>query len=191
MAANYQHIGGHENRLGRHYSRFSAFGSPAALTDQSLALRKSQNAGSNGNDRNRRNFPVAAGCGEGPVTEPTAATQHGRRERLFMPLCRPSHPRLDELGDFGDLVADFAALAAAGLWQVHVGSLPRTCSGLRLQKRAVLLAGGDRGGGLFNDTHRRHHGPRPKAHPPNTDAREIRDFGNTLRHHDVDRQRRE
>ena len=111
--------------------------------------------------------------------------------RLGLPLCRPSHPRLDELGDFGDLAADFAALAAAGLWQVHVGSLPRTCSGLRLQKRAVLLAGGDRGGGLFNVTHRRHHGPRPKAHPPNTDAREIRDFGNTLRHHDVDRQRRE
>jgi hypothetical protein len=114
-----------------------------------------------------------------------------RSARRGLPLCRPSHPRLDELGDFGDLVADFAALAAAGLWQVHVGSLPRTCSGLRLQKRAVLLAGGDRGGGLFNDTHRRHHGPRPKAHPPNTDAREIRDFGNTLRHHDVDRQRRE
>jgi hypothetical protein len=60
-----------------------------------------------------------------------------------------------------------------------------------LQKRAVLLAGGDRGGGLSNDTHRRHHGPRPKAHPPNTDAREVRDFGNPLRHHNVDRQRRE
>src|SRR5262245_13676346 len=67
--------------------------------------------------------------------------------------------------------------------------LPRTCSGIRSQKRAVLLAGGDRGGGLSNDTHRRHHGPRPKAHPPNTDAREIPDFGNTLGHHDVDRQR--
>src|SRR6516165_10351320 len=51
MAANYQHIGGHENRLGRHYSRFSAFWSPADLTDQSLALRKSQNAGSNGRSR--------------------------------------------------------------------------------------------------------------------------------------------
>jgi hypothetical protein len=60
-----------------------------------------------------------------------------------------------------------------------------------LQKRAVLFAGGDRGGGLSNDTHRRHHGPRPKAHPPNPGAREIRDFGNTLGHHDVDRQRRE
>jgi hypothetical protein len=30
MAANYRHIGGRENRLGRHYSRFLAFW-PAAL----------------------------------------------------------------------------------------------------------------------------------------------------------------
>ena len=51
MAANYQHIGGGENRLGRHYSRFSAFWPPAALADQSLALRKSQNAGSNRRSR--------------------------------------------------------------------------------------------------------------------------------------------
>jgi hypothetical protein len=29
MAANYRHIGGQENRLGRHYSRFLPF-SPAA-----------------------------------------------------------------------------------------------------------------------------------------------------------------
>ena len=64
-------------------------------------------------------------------------------------------------------------------------------SGIRLQKRAILLARGDRGGRLSNDTHRRHHGPRPKTHPPNTDASEIADFGNSLRHHDVDRQRRE
>jgi hypothetical protein len=60
-----------------------------------------------------------------------------------------------------------------------------------LQKRAVLLAGRDRGGGLPNDTHRGHHGPRPKTHPPNTDAGEIPNFWDTLRHHDVDRQRRE
>jgi len=53
MAANYQHIGGGENRLGRHYSRFSAFWPPAALADQSLALRKSQNAGSNRRSRVR------------------------------------------------------------------------------------------------------------------------------------------
>jgi ABC-type tungstate transport system permease subunit len=51
MAANYRHIGGGENRLGRHYSRFSAFWPPAALADQSLALRKSQNAGSNRRSR--------------------------------------------------------------------------------------------------------------------------------------------
>src|SRR5215468_9298430 len=31
MAANYQHIGGHENRLGRHYSRFRRFGHPQPL----------------------------------------------------------------------------------------------------------------------------------------------------------------
>src|SRR5262249_19300752 len=40
MAANYRHIGGAENRLGRHYSRFSAFWPPAAFAGQSLALRK-------------------------------------------------------------------------------------------------------------------------------------------------------
>jgi CheY-like chemotaxis protein len=34
-------------------------------------------------------------------------------------------------------------------------------SGTRLQKRAVLLARGDRGGGLPDHAHRRHHGPRP------------------------------
>ena len=54
MAANYRHIGGGENRLGRHYSRFSAFWPPAAPADQSLALRKSQNAGSNRRSRARR-----------------------------------------------------------------------------------------------------------------------------------------
>ena len=60
MAANYQHIGGGENRLGRHYSRFSAFWPPAALADQSLALRKSQNAGSN--RRSRVKAGVATAC---------------------------------------------------------------------------------------------------------------------------------
>src|SRR6516165_5261197 len=47
MAANYRHIGGGENRLGRHYSRFSGIWPTAFLADQSLALRKSQNGGSN------------------------------------------------------------------------------------------------------------------------------------------------
>ena len=47
MAADYRHIGGLENRLGRHYSRFSPFSPTAPLADQSLALRKLWNAGSN------------------------------------------------------------------------------------------------------------------------------------------------
>jgi hypothetical protein len=37
-AANYRHIGGGENRLGRHYSRFSAIWPTAFAADQSLAL---------------------------------------------------------------------------------------------------------------------------------------------------------
>jgi hypothetical protein len=47
MAANYRHIGGLENRLGRHYSRFSSSGPAAPLAAQSLARRKSRNGGSN------------------------------------------------------------------------------------------------------------------------------------------------
>src|SRR5271168_3325427 len=47
MAADYRHIGGVENLLGRHYSRFSLFWPAASFADQSLALRKSWNAGSN------------------------------------------------------------------------------------------------------------------------------------------------
>src|SRR5215813_10231271 len=47
MAANYRHIGGGVNRLGRHYSRFSGFWPTPFLIDQSLALRKSRNTGSN------------------------------------------------------------------------------------------------------------------------------------------------
>jgi len=47
MAANYQHIGGLENRLGRHYSRFSASGPAATLAAQSLVRRKSRNGRSN------------------------------------------------------------------------------------------------------------------------------------------------
>src|SRR5438477_8565560 len=47
MAADYRHIGGRENRLGRHYSRFSPFWPTPALSGQSLALRKLCDAGSN------------------------------------------------------------------------------------------------------------------------------------------------
>jgi len=53
MAADYRHIGGVENRLGRHYSRFSPFSPTPALADQSLALRKLCDAGSNRRSRAR------------------------------------------------------------------------------------------------------------------------------------------
>src|SRR5438045_8736795 len=53
MAADYRHIGGRENRLGRHYSLFSAFWPPPALAGQSLALRKLCDAGSNRRSRAR------------------------------------------------------------------------------------------------------------------------------------------
>src|ERR1700745_4305391 len=51
MAANYRHIGGGENRLGRHYSRFAGVWPTSFLADQSLTLRKSQNTGSNRSSR--------------------------------------------------------------------------------------------------------------------------------------------
>src|ERR1700730_7694799 len=47
MAANYRHIGGLENRLGRHDSRFSTSWPAAPLAAQSLARRKLPNHGSN------------------------------------------------------------------------------------------------------------------------------------------------
>src|SRR5271168_1921743 len=60
MAADYRHIGGVENRLGRHYSRFSPFWPAASFADQSLALRKSWNAGSNRRSQVRKKFPGQA-----------------------------------------------------------------------------------------------------------------------------------
>src|SRR5438477_12180145 len=59
MAANYRHIGGLENRLGRHYSRFSASWPAAPLAAQSLARRKSPNHGSNRRSPVRRAAPAA------------------------------------------------------------------------------------------------------------------------------------
>src|SRR5262252_5146679 len=63
MAANYRHIGGNENRLGRHYSRFSGLWLMVLVAEQSLALRKSQDGGSN---RRRRAKPS-----DRPVEQPT------------------------------------------------------------------------------------------------------------------------
>src|SRR5258705_11901068 len=62
MAVNYRHIGGLENRLGRHYSRFSASWPAAPLVAQSLARRKSPNHGSN-----RRSQVRAAAAPGAPV----------------------------------------------------------------------------------------------------------------------------
>ena len=120
-------------------------------------------------------------------SQPSLLTTAARGGLRPAPDCRPRRALLH-------LSYSSAPSYSDGAFVTHA-PLPtfasRTCSGLRLQKRAVLLASGNRGSGLSNDTHRRHHGPRPKAYPPNTGAREIRDFGNPLRHHDVDRQRRE
>src|SRR6516162_2255361 len=100
MAANYQHIGGGANRLGRHYSRFSAFWPPAALADQSLALRKSQNAGSN--RRSRAKGPRRVNFSRGPtlaLARPIWAGGIGAKHR-------PDFPELEHLP------AGLAALSA-------------------------------------------------------------------------------
>src|SRR3954469_13301273 len=66
MAADYRHIGGRENRLGRHYSRFSPFWPTPALAGQSLALRKLCDAGSNRRSQARGtgNAPGASGLAQ-------------------------------------------------------------------------------------------------------------------------------
>jgi hypothetical protein len=51
MGVNYRHIGGAENRLGRHYSGFLRFYPTASFANQSLALRNLQDAGSNRRSR--------------------------------------------------------------------------------------------------------------------------------------------
>src|SRR5690242_8558873 len=50
MAANYRHIGGDENRLGRHYSRFSGFGPRPSLPINHLFCENRQTAGRIGQD---------------------------------------------------------------------------------------------------------------------------------------------
>jgi hypothetical protein len=66
------------------------------------------------NGGNRRILLVAAGCGEGPLTEPTAAARLWEREPLFLPL-------------FGRSQAPTAFGARgwiADLLQSHDGQLP-------------------------------------------------------------------
>jgi hypothetical protein len=62
MAANYPHIGDLENRLGRHYSRFSTSEPAAPLVAQSLARRKSRNGGSNRRSRVSEREVAGAVC---------------------------------------------------------------------------------------------------------------------------------
>src|SRR6266581_8233846 len=57
MAANYRHIGGQENRLGRHYSRFLPFSPAVPHARQSLAAQKFHRGGSN-----RRSQAKAVRC---------------------------------------------------------------------------------------------------------------------------------
>src|SRR5262249_50867022 len=104
MAANYRHIGGGENRLGRHYSRFAGIWPTSFLADQSLTLRKSQNAGSNrpsraskggtvrlGKLRSGASLIVAEGIESAPAVAELsgwpawAALSAGGVERLILP----------------------------------------------------------------------------------------------------------
>src|SRR5262249_42922365 len=78
MAANYRHIGGGVNRLGRHYSRFSGFWPMASVVDQSLALRKSQNRESN---RRRRVRKIAPATESAPTTSATVTVGLKRANR--------------------------------------------------------------------------------------------------------------
>src|SRR5204863_6313419 len=74
--------GGRENRLGRHYSRFSAFWPAPALAGQSLALRKLCDAGSNRRSR------VSGGCAK-PIFDHAherSAKRQGKRGLILCPL---------------------------------------------------------------------------------------------------------
>src|SRR3979411_960632 len=87
MAADYRHIGGVENRLGRHYSRFSPFSPTPALAGQSLALRKLRDAGSNRRSRakNARLIrPIVS-----TVTIPATLPRYNQREHSMIPGVGP------------------------------------------------------------------------------------------------------
>src|SRR5947207_7469910 len=88
MAADYRHIGGRENRLGRHYSRFSPFWPTPALAGQSLALRKLCDAGSNRRSQAKAAEPsLLAGLlvdARGERLTPSHAVKKGRRCRYYV-----------------------------------------------------------------------------------------------------------
>src|SRR5271169_6304429 len=91
MAADYRHIGGRENRLGRHYSRFSPFLPAPALASQSLALRKLCDAGSN--RRRRANTDPSATLSSStdfpgsPVIRSTLLRRFSRRDEEGFSSC--------------------------------------------------------------------------------------------------------
>src|SRR5947208_8594355 len=100
MAADYRHIGGRENRLGRHYSRFSPFWPPPALAGQSLALRKLCDAGSNRRSRvspwNQRTYSKADVSVDRKEARPARSGRFGsdpcaQRQRL-RPQRKPARP---------------------------------------------------------------------------------------------------
>src|SRR3954471_19191591 len=104
MAADYRHIGGRENRLGRHYSRFSPFWPTPALSGQSLALRKLCDAGSN----RRSQVPVAEGV-ENAADEAVARAEGVRLFAGLPPGCTDHRARLARSA-VGRLVKWLAAL---------------------------------------------------------------------------------
>jgi hypothetical protein len=59
--------------------------------------RTSPFRGEGGKVWNRRIFPVPAGSGEGPFTEPTSAAQPWRRQPLLMPHSRHCRHQSDRL----------------------------------------------------------------------------------------------
>src|SRR5947199_6287881 len=98
MAADYRHIDGLENRLGRHYSRFPPFSPTPALADQSLALRKLCDAGSNRRSRVKlqrgallggavpSSSASADGCDNAiELTAAVAFTRRGAETKLVLP----------------------------------------------------------------------------------------------------------
>src|SRR5215469_15138556 len=86
MAANYRHIGGGENRLGRHYSRFLGIWPTSFLADQSFTLRKSQNAGSN--PRSRAKLRRIQAAASSAAWRSTPISERCRQSKIVLRMTR-------------------------------------------------------------------------------------------------------
>jgi Transposase IS66 family len=160
MAADYRHIGGRENRLGRHYSRFSAFWPAPALAGQSLALRKLCDAGSNRRSRANRHLAsyagilqadAYAGFGDlydarrrpGPITE-AACWSHGRRKFFVLadlgksPLAVEAVRRIDAIFAIEREINGIAAEQRLALRQERIRPLVGELEGWMRAERARL-----------------------------------------------------